>query len=409
MTDTIVLHFNDLQSDQVSWQPLGKKPSSLAPKGKGSLEEAAEQIKGWRHLAVISSNELFLTKVNIPSKNRQRLIQAIPFTLENNLTEEIDELHFAHDTKSSNGTSVAVVSRRRLSSWLERLNQQELRPRGLFPAVLCLPLTPGNWSVYLGNDLSLVRTDTNSGFAADSDNLSVLLTQALSEVSASPKQLDLFIDPDLSEDDVVSLIEELNIPYHVTTSKTNTTDIFSENLDEKHTINLLQGDYKQIDNKSLKWRRWLPAAVLFAFFIGLSIVSTFLDYSEYRQQSIALSEETKQVFRDAFPEIKRIVDPKVQMEQQLSLLKKTGKVGHADFLTLMAHPAATIKEAKGNSIESISYRDGQLDLKMTLKDLQSLDDIKKQIESQNFLVEIRSANANGNQITSHLRIKRGGV
>ncbi len=409
MTDTIVLNFDEFKSDEVSWQPLGKRPSAQAPKGTGSLAEAAEQIKGWPHLATISSNEILLTQVNIPARNRQRLMQAIPFTLENDLTEEIDKLHFSHDSKSSDETSVAVVSRERLSAWLERLNQVGLMPRGLFPGVVCLPFIPDNWSVYLGKDLSLVRTDTNSGFTADSDNLSTLLKKALAELSAPPMRLDIFVDPELNDDHAISIFDDLDIPYHVATSDRYATELISENLDEKHAINILQGSYKQIDKHSLQWKKWLPAAVIFAFFIGLSIVGTFLNYAEYKQQSASLSRQINQVFRDTFPEIKRIVDPKVQMEQQLGILKKDKKVGHAAFFSLMEYPATTLSQTDGNNIESISYRDGQLDLKLILKDLQSLDAIKKDIESHNLSVEIKSANANGNQITSHLRIRRGGV
>ena len=409
MSDTIVLHFEGLNADQVSWRPIGKNPSPLAPKGRGSLEEAAKQIRGWRQLAVVCSSEILLTSVNIPAKNRQRLIQAIPFALENDLTEEIDQLHFAHETKSSNGVSVAVISRQKLTDWLERMNQHELKMRGLFPGVLCLPITPGNWTVFLGKDLCMIRSGASSGFLADAEILPLLLTKALTEVSVVPKQLELLIAPDLAENDALRMLDELDIPYKIISSQTGLTDILSENLDEKQTINLLQGEFKQIDSTSLHWRRWLPAAVLFCCLVGLAVITTFLQDAEYQQQSTALAQQANQVFRETFPEIQRIVDPKVQMEQQLRLLKKEGVVGNTDFLSLLAHPAKVVAGAQGSSIESISYRDGQLDLKMLLKDLQSLDAIKRSIESQNLLVEIKSANASGNQITSHLRIKRGGA
>jgi len=329
MTDTIVLHFDQLNSDEVSWRPLGKRPSSQAPTGAGSLAQAAEQIKGWPHLAVISSNEILLTQVSIPAKNQQRLIQAIPFSLENDLTEEIDDLHFSHYSESSRETSVAVVSRERLSAWLERLNQAGLSPRGLYQGVLCLPITTGNWSIFLGKGLSLVRTDTNSGFSIDSANLSLLLTKALNESSVLPKQLDIYVDPDIEQNDAISLFQELSIPFHIATTESDAAELFSENLDERHTINLLQGSYKQMDKHTLEWKKWLPAAVVFVFFIALSMVSAFLDHADYKQQSLALSQQINKVFREAFPEIKRIVDPKVQMEQQFGLADLLA--GLADF------------------------------------------------------------------------------
>ncbi|MDJ0807232.1 MAG: type II secretion system protein GspL [Gammaproteobacteria bacterium] len=409
MSDTIVIHFKDLETDQVSWQPLGKKPSPLAPHGRGSLEEAAEQIKGWRHLAVVSSNELMLTHVDIPAKHRQRLIQAIPYTLENDLTEEIDALHFAHQVSPTDGTAVAVVSRQRVSAWLERMEKHHLSPRGLYPGVFCLPYMPTSWSVYLNEDFALVRTASNAGFVTDAENLPLFLNKALDEVDFLPDQLDLYLAPQLHDETAILPLADLDVPYHLVNPDVEATRLFSENLDEKHGVNLLQGDFKQIDQTSLQWRKWLPAAVIFCVLLGIHIVSTVLDYSAFNKQSRLLAEQTRQVFRDAFPDIKRIVDPKVQMEQQLKLLRKGGNVDHGDFLSLLSPPASTVGEERDSRIESISYRDGKLDLKMLLKDLQSLDDIKRQIEAQNLSVEIRSANASGKQITSHLRIIRSGA
>ena len=409
MADTIVLQFNDLKTNRLSWRPLDKRQVPTAPNGEGGLEQASRELKGWRLLAIIPSSEFFLTKVEIPAKNRQRLIQAIPFTLENDLTEEIDQLHFAHDAKASNSVPIVVVSRERLSAWLERLKAHDLNPLGLYPGTLCLPFTPGNWSIFLGKDLSLVRSEVNFGFTADTSSLPTLLHQALTEASAKPEHFDLFLENGVTEEQTLSLLEDLEIPLRVSPYEGDLTTLLADNLDEKHTLNILQGDYKQIDKKSLKWRRWLPAAGLFFAFMGVHLITTLLDYAKYEQQGRALSAEINQTFRQAFPEIKRIVDPKIQMQQQLNLLETGGQENQGDFLSLLAQPADIIQQSGENHIESISYRDGQLDLKLILKDLQSLDAMKKKIESQNLLVEIRSANASGSQITSHLRIRQGGT
>jgi general secretion pathway protein L len=409
MADTIVLQFDDLKTNRLSWRPLDKRQVPTAPNGEGGLEQASRELKGWRLLAVIPSSEFFLTKVEIPSKNRQRLIQAIPFTLENDLTEEIDQLHFAHDPKASGRIPIAVVSRERLSAWLERLKSYDLNPLGLYPGTLCLPLNPGNWSIYIERELSLVRNEVNFGFTTDTTSLPILLNQALTEASAKPAQIDLFLEKGMTEEQTFNLLEGLDIPLRVSAYEGDLTTLLADNLDEKHALNILQGDYKQIDKKSLKWRRWLPAAGLFFAFMGVNLITTLLDYAKYEQQGRALSVKINQVFRQAFPEIKRIVDPKVQMQQQLNQLKAGGQENQGDFLSLLAQPAGIIQQSGENHIESISYRDGQLDLKLILKDLQSLDAMKKKIESQNLLVEIRSANATGSQITSHLRIKQGGA
>jgi general secretion pathway protein L len=410
MADTIVIYLEDLANDRISWQPIGKKPSPLSPRGTGTLAQAAEKIRGWRLVLAAPSSAILLTKVAIPSKNKQRLIQAIPFALENDLTEEIDQLHFAPSLQSDQGsTLVAVVSRKRLEEWLERFNNHELRPLALYPELLCLPLTNGHWSVYLENEKALVRTGKNSGFVADRENLLLLLKAAEAEAAAPPEQLDLIIDPALDKETAIAPIKQLEYSYSELAYNGDLTHLLAENLDEKQSLNILQGDYKQVDTKALQWRRWLPAAALFASLISLQAIGTILDYSHYKQQSVDLASEIEQVFRGAFPDTKRIVDPRVQMEQQLKLLRKNQGGEQVNFLAMLDSPAAAIMKMPGNRVESINFRDNQLDLKLTLKELQTLENLKKKIEAGGLSVEIRSANAAGNQVTAHLRIRRGGI
>ncbi|PVV27151.1 MAG: type II secretion system protein GspL, partial [gamma proteobacterium symbiont of Ctena orbiculata] len=66
--------------------------------------------------------------------------------------------------------------------------------------------------------------------------------------------------------------------------------------------------------------------------------------------------------------------------------------------------ASVIKSSPNTTLESISFRDGKLDLQLTIKELQALENLKQTIEAKKLAVEIRSANATGNQVTSHIRI-----
>lgn len=409
MVDTIVIHPHDSQISRVSWYPLGKNSSPLSPRGTGTLEEAAEKIKGWRLVAIFPASDLLLTKVTVPSKNKQRLVQAIPFTLENDLTEEIEQLHFAIDLHSDTGTtSVAIVSRQRLQAWLERFHSLDLQLLAAYPEPLCLPLKSGHWTVHLTKDQALLRTDMNMGFGSEIENFPTLFRMNLLQSGETPEQIDLYHTSDLDQESAVAFLTDLEINAAQFEYRDGTTAFLAENLDEKHTLNLLQGEYQQVDRKAVQWRRWIPTAILFTLLIGINIASSIIDYAHYKRQSVALNNEIHRVFRQAFPETKRIVDPKVQMEQQLRSLRGEHKESQGDFLTLIHQPIVILAKTEGIQLESINYRDNQLDLKLILRDLQTLEMIKKSIEDHDDLsVEIKSANASGSQVTSHLRVKRG--
>jgi general secretion pathway protein L len=82
--------------------------------------------------------------------------------------------------------------------------------------------------------------------------------------------------------------------------------------------------------------------------------------------------------------------------------------GSAQFGSLFVPAASVIKSSPDTQLENISFRDGKLDLQLTIKELQALERLKKAIEEKGLSVEIRTANATGSRVTSHLRISGKG-
>ncbi|MEJ2403363.1 MAG: type II secretion system protein GspL [Candidatus Thiodiazotropha sp.] len=403
MAEVFVLQCHDSRCEQVSWSIRGGPVNETA---EGTLEEAALQARGRRTLVLIPASEVLMTHVRIPTRNRQRLLQAIPFSLENELTEDIDELHFAAGVMDDNQlTPVMVIARQRLEEWLSHLEEAGLEPMGLFVDLTCLPRPEGAWSLYQDPQFLLIQTQQNQGFSVDTMNAESVLGLALKQAQEHPPQKLVVhclegMEPIPNLD---SIAPDCEITVQSVPSRSELTALLASNLNEKSRINLLQGQYLRVDKTTLQWKRWLPAVVLGAVFTGLSMATTVKDYYTYEQQSKALDLEIRKTFQDAFPDIKRIVDPRVQMEQQLKALQGSGK-GFAQFSNLFIPAAEIVNKAPNTTLESISFRDGQLDLQLTIKELQALEPLKSQLRAAGLNVEIRSANASGSQVTSHIRI-----
>ncbi len=406
MAEVIVLHCHDSRCEQVSWSIRGGVVNDSA---EGTLEEAAEQARGRRALVLIPASEVLLTQVRIPTRNRQRLLQAIPFSLENELTEDIDDLHFAAGSINADQiTPVMVIARQRLDDWLSRLEEVGLEPMGLFADLTCLPREENAWSLYQDDHYLLIQTGLNQGFSVDTMNAGAVLGMALQQAQDHPphKLILHYLEGVEPAAGLESIAADCEMLFQSLPSRSQLTALLGSNLNEKTQINLLQGEYLRVDKMTLQWKRWLPAAALGAVFAGLSMATTVKDYYSYEQQSKSLDLEIRKTFQQAFPDIKRIVDPKVQMEQQLKALQGSG-AGFTRFATLFVPAAEIVKNAPNTTLESISFRDGQLDLQLTIKELQALEPLKNQLQAAGLNVEIRSANASGSQVTSHIRITGG--
>ncbi|MCU7844964.1 MAG: type II secretion system protein GspL [Candidatus Thiodiazotropha sp. (ex Monitilora ramsayi)] len=405
MAETLILYCPDITCHSVTWEVHGGLQTLS---GEGSLEEIAELAKGRRTLLLVPANEVSITKVQLPTKNRQRLAQAIPFALETELTQEIEQLHFAIGaTAGDNTTPVVVIGRSRLDTWLARLDEVGIEPLGIYVDLLTLPLIQDHWSLYLDDDALLVRSALSEGFSVDRSSGDDLIRLALAQCESPPVRIDIH---HLDGTEPLPILESAEVERHTIPlkSRIELIELLAGNFKEKEQINLLQGDYKRVDKVTLQWKRWLPAAILATVAIALTLILNVTDYYSYRNQSAELDTKIRQVFQQAFPNIKRVVDPKVQMEQQLKAMRSGQRGGTAQFASLFIPAAAVIQNSPNTRLENISFRDGQLDLQLTIKELQALENLKKIIEEKALKVEIRAANASGNQVTSHLRISGGG-
>jgi general secretion pathway protein L len=405
MAETLLLYCPAPTCQQLAWEVRGGLQTLS---GESSLEEAAEMAKGRRTLLLLPASEVTITRVQLPTKNRQRLAQAIPFALETELAQDVEQLHFAiGETDADNNTPVIVIARERLDAWLAHFESQDIEPMGVYVDLLTLPLQENHWCLFHDTNSLNVRSGKQSGFCADISSGADMLRLALTQTETAPEKLDIF---QLAGSDPLPPLDSPVLESETTplNNRVELIDLLAANLDPKQQINLLQGDFKRVDKLTLQWKRWLPAAILAGVAIALALALNIADYFSYQKQIEALDQRTRQAFQQAFPNIKRIVDPKVQMEQQLKAMRGGQQGGGAQFATLFVPAASVIQRSPNTQLENISYRDGHLDLQLTIKELQALEKLKKSIEEKALQVEIRAANASGNQVTSHLRISGGG-
>ncbi len=105
-----------------------------------------------------------------------------------------------------------------------------------------------------------------------------------------------------------------------------------------------------------------------------------------------------------------MVNPRVQMQQQLDSLQKGGS-GDSGFLVLLGRTGNVLKDVKDLEVGGISYRAGRLDIDLKIGNLQMLDQLKQSLTgSGNLQVEIQSATTGTDQrVQGRLRIQGVGT
>lgn len=376
---------------------------------RGPLKEAATLAGGYQVIVLVPGSDVLLTQVAVPSQNRQRIARAIPYALEERLGSEVEQLHFALGAHGADHQiSTAVVDRTRMTAWLTHLRAAGLQPDIVAAETLALPLKADTWFVLNETSGATVRTGAQSGFAADNENLDVLLSMAVAEaMDNKPAQIhviDCALDAQVLADTLAA-----NPGLEVTRQSSNEDALvlMARGFDEKNALNLLQGDYSLREQLGKLWRPWRTAIALLAAWLILQGGMAVAEVSRLNRQTEQLQPQIEQIYRKAFPQTgtRKLVNPRVQMERNLETLRGTQGQG-GGFLTLLGSTGAALKATPDLQLRNISYKEGELNLEIDMKDLQALDQLKQRLASESALeIEIQSATSRDDKVQSRLQIR----
>jgi general secretion pathway protein L len=144
---------------------------------------AVAVIGGARRVVVLVPGEdVALHAARVPvGRNRQRLLRAIPFALEEQLASDIEDLHFAIGKPDGDQYPVAVVERRQMDAWAKLLREAGISAHQWVPETLAVPHAGDGWDLLPDGERVLVRSGDCSGFTCDADTLEVMTTLVAAE------------------------------------------------------------------------------------------------------------------------------------------------------------------------------------------------------------------------------------
>ena len=374
MVDTLFLRLDHPTPGTTEWR------TNTGECGSGTLAEAALVAAGRRVVVFVPGTEVLLSEAAVPTRKREQLLQAVPFFLEEQLAEEVGHLHFALGRlpKSGEGESVpvAVVTRVLMDAWLAALEAAGITPYVLIPDVLALPFSPGTWTLLRDPNISLLRTGLQAGCALDPESLAVALEKAPADI----------------------LVDDLPCPN-------GSLALLAEGYRPFEAIDLLQGPYSRREQMSRLWRPWQPAAVLFSIWLAGQVTGLVLEQHQLAAEDLALRTQMSDLYLKTFPDAKRVVNPRTQMEQRIVALRNQPEGGTAGLLGLLAKAVPVLSTTAGVDLRNLRYKEGSIEMDLSLKNLQMLDQLKQHLAETGLEVEIRSARAQGDTVEGHLQIR----
>ena len=414
MQETIIIYLQSdllevLEPDEshiVKWIKLDDDGIPTTRGAEALLEQVSNVTQNAHVIVLLPLQQMLLTKVNTRARKRKHLQKAIPFALEDELADDVENLHFSLGQRyGENDYPVAVIEKNALDQILEILANNEIYPDLLTADVFGLPFREDTWTILIEDERALVRTSRFQGFTIDLHNLQQVLTSSLRLAEDIPTELNVY-----RCDTKSSGVKKFNYPINTNELDDCPPGLFADGLDENEAINLLQGGYQKKDKKHRQFAPWKAAAALFAVFIALSLVSVLLEHRRLNKQEKRLNAHIVQLTKQTFPDLQNVTPGKARniMESRLkNFVDTSSSSSHAGFMELLALSGESMRQAGKVDINAMTYNDGKLNLSVNSSDVQILDQVKQTLVNKRYATDIQSANTEGKTVKAQLVITKG--
>jgi len=413
MPQLLLLRLPALGQEETEWLILDEAGAPTPTRQRGSLSLAAAVWRSGKVVVLASATQILLAEPELPPGGGTKLARAVPFALEEQLTEDVDQLSFAIGHRRGSGaTPVAVVSRAVLQGWIADLSAAGLEPQAIYPDISLMPENPGQTVLWLENDRLAVRRPGAMPFAVELAPVreALVVASVISDplqASEEPKPKESAIlyvtreDWARVQEEFEQLLEEF-ASLKVQLLSDGPLPWLARGMNAADAVNLLQGEFSRTADYSERWHRWRLAAGLAAALLVVHVAAQALQIRQAKHESSALDSEISQIFSSAMPGDK-LADPRRQMQSKLERIRKSG-AGPQYFLHTLQTLSGALAVTPKTTISALSYRENALDMTLNAPSLAALSQLTQFVGKQGFAAEIQSSNPVAAGVEAHVHV-----
>jgi general secretion pathway protein L len=380
--------------------------------GAAMLSQLTEKAQSRQVKVLVPSCDVCMKVVGLPGKFNRQVLAALPFMLEDDLTQDVDELFFAHGKRTqldgNPAIEVAIVSRQLMEDWLAWLDAAQLPTSIMVPDALCLPIADSGPTAIELNGQWLVR-----GGQWQCDSVDNIWIEQYLNLSASR-----YLATTPLEEGEEDTRERLNLlcysPLAVECEDLVITDVDRQlplqlfvNEIDRSGFNLRQGEFIQKKESSAAWKTWRMAAVFFVSAILLQLGYRGATAWQLSNELEVQKAEFVSQFKKAYPG-DRTRTALIERQLKRRLKEANGGGGNsAGLLTILAKVAPLLSQNKGFTPEMIKYdnKRGELRLNAVGDGYQSFEKFKTAVENLGFEVQQGSLSNNDDKVAGAITIK----
>ncbi|MCJ7555710.1 MAG: type II secretion system protein GspL [Gammaproteobacteria bacterium] len=420
MSSTLIIRLGPSPEQDASWLVTGPEGEAQGEEQRGPLADAAKYTNDRRVLALLPGIQTVVTSADIPVKGATKQLQVASFALEDQFAEDIGQMHFAVGARRDDGRiPVTAISLSVFQNWMDSLQELGIQANAIYSELQGLPDIPGTVTAIVEPGTVMLRLPSGESFAIDPAMLDTVLATASQVIAqtagkdAGPAQTQVMIYLDRSlGDQREQWVEKIRSRFPEAEFRemaAGSLPQLAAGLLRKGLVNLLQGKFAPRSNWQRVIRRWrLPAMLAASLLVVVCLVqaATLWRLSSVEAQlDAALEVSLKQVF----PGSARINDPRRQLDMLQQSLRGQSPGSSSQFLDTVVALGSILPTLKDTRVETASYRNQVLDLRLKVPDVTTLDQLQKRMQDGgHFQVTIQSANPRSDGVEGRIEIAGSG-
>ncbi len=392
-------------ANPVSWVITGADGGRLGPVATGELADAAPVAAGRQVVVIAPGSSVTLARPQLPARTGARLSQVVPYAMEEALAGEVEQFHFAVGAIDETGaTLVAALRREELRSWLGALAGAGIEPQAVVPDTLCIPANPGKIVAVIDAGQLLVRAPGGLPVALDAEPLTEAFT--LAGLEGEDRHVQLYVSQQdwQHSREMIEALREVTGSLDLQILPDGALPLLASAAVRSDALSLLQGEFARRTGWRAEWLRWRVAAFLAIAALALHVGVRGYDLIRLHAEQGRLDAAIEQAARIALPDVQRIEDARVQIEQRL---RGAGNSDPNGLLAQLAAVGGALAGAPGPRLESLGWRDRSLELQVVAPDTDSIARFTQGISERGLTADVASTSKTEQGIQAKVRIASG--
>ena len=393
MNEQLIIRLGSQPQQPISWLVWSAVNQEIIASGQlasaDELSALSERLGRRPVVALVPAADVVLSEVLLPSKPNRQIIQALPYMLEEEHAEDIEQLYLALGQCQQRGKEywqqVALCKKVQLEQWVGSLVVAGFQPTQLLPDALLLPLhqdgasaieLAGQWLLRQGQ---WQASSIEPGWWADF--LSLANIELIHSYSPWPTEI---------LQNVQAAEPELPLA------------LLAQQLPEQR-FSLLQGQYAPKKAQNKIWSVWQSSAFLAISCLALYLITLGAQVWQQGQQLQQQRAELVTLYKSRFP-----AESTRDISRQLARkLQGAGTAQDASLFSLLNDLQLELAATTNVRLDNLKYdqKTSELRFQAEADSFQRFDNLKTRLEQKGFEVKQGALSNEGGKVQGTVAMK----